>query len=120
MAISVFIRLLEGFFSVGHVDLNEDLLGTAEREVEEESGLERGDYQIEEGFVRVLSYFDPTKKKDKSVHYWLARINDPDHPIRISKEHQDHKWAELAKACETRRISRTVLCVSGCFQIHRG
>ncbi|XP_055335201.1 bis(5'-nucleosyl)-tetraphosphatase [asymmetrical]-like [Paramacrobiotus metropolitanus] len=84
----------------GFVDGNEDALATAIRETKEEAGLNEAHYQIEDRFHKTLHYFDPSKKQDKQVDYWLARLRCVEQPVVLSAEHQDFKWLQLDEACK--------------------
>ncbi len=82
----------------GHVDPGESDRETAVRETQEEAGLGPSDYTIVENFKHTISY--KVKGRDKTVCYWVARLNDFDYTIKLSREHQDFKWLELKAACE--------------------
>lgn len=82
----------------GFVDPNEDAFETAIRETKEESGFQKSDYVVDHGFRRTLTYFDPSKNKNKQVHFWLALLNDPDRPVKLSREHQAFRWLPVEEA----------------------
>ena len=71
----------------------------AYRETEEEAGLKKSDLILHEDFKKILNYFDPSKQKDKSVTYWLAKIANGQISVKLSAEHQDYIWADLPEAC---------------------
>merc|ERR1712107_507194 len=84
----------------GHVDPGEDLLQTAIRETQEESG-----YVVKEHYTIVPDFKVETKYKVKShldgivrpkvVTYFLAKLNNPDIPVTLSEEHTEFKWLTL-------------------------
>ena len=86
----------------GHVDPGEDEFETALRETREEAGYSRQDLEIFEGFKKELNY-DVVKRGvslPKRVTYWLARLVDPEKPVKLSDEHRDLRWLPLKQACE--------------------
>lgn len=83
---------------LGHMDPGEtDPMLTAIRETQEETGLTMKDYKIYPEALRELQY--EVEGKPKEVSYWLAELVDPDTVIKLSDEHQDHKWLRLQDAC---------------------
>lgn len=40
------------------------------------------------------------KGKPKVVVYWLAKLKNPEEPVKLSDEHQDLKWLPLKEAQE--------------------
>ncbi|CAD6190918.1 unnamed protein product [Caenorhabditis auriculariae] len=79
----------------GHVDPGEDEWTAALREVNEEAGLTKQQLTIHEDCHETLHY--EVKGKPKSVKYWLALLKNP-FDVKLSHEHQNWKWAELAEA----------------------
>ncbi|XP_022340600.2 bis(5'-nucleosyl)-tetraphosphatase [asymmetrical]-like [Crassostrea virginica] len=80
----------------GHVDPGESELQTALRETEEEAGLKQEDFIMYRNFQRTLNY--EVQGKPKRVVYWLSELKDPNTPIKLSDEHIDFKWLNLALA----------------------
>lgn len=54
--------------------------------------------QIHKDITKSLSY--EVKGKPKVVTYWLAKLKNPEHPVKLSDEHQDLKWLPLQQAQE--------------------
>lgn len=84
------------FEITGHVDPGESELQTALRETEEEAGLKQEDFIMYQNFQRTLNY--EVQGKPKRVVYWLSELRDPNTPIKLSDEHIDFKWLNLALA----------------------
>ncbi len=80
------------------MDPGEGDMETALRETSEEAGLTADQLQILEEFRTELHY--TVKNKPKTVVYWLARLLNPEIPVKLSNEHQDFRWAELDEACQ--------------------
>ncbi|XP_028412971.1 bis(5'-nucleosyl)-tetraphosphatase [asymmetrical]-like [Dendronephthya gigantea] len=89
----------------GHVEEGESDEETAFRETEEEAGITSKSLNLMKDFKIVLEY--PVKGALKKVIYWLAELTDHDCRVKLSDEHQDFKWANLAKACELVRYHDT-------------
>ena len=81
----------------GHVDPGEDLFLTAVRETEEEAGLSREHYDLDESFKSTIGY--KVRNKPKEVTYYIAKIKDGCE-VKLSQEHQDFSWNPLAKTLE--------------------
>lgn len=93
-------------FPKGHIEEGEDEITTAEREVEEETGLK--DLRIIEGFREYRKYSfrskynlsEEEKKKApwifKLVFFYLAETKTKE--IKISSEHQGYKWLPYEEA----------------------
>ncbi|CAH1114269.1 unnamed protein product [Psylliodes chrysocephalus] len=82
----------------GHVDPGEtELMTTALRETEEESGLLKTDLKIYEDTKKKLVY--NVKGKPKEVYYFLAELVNPKADVKLSDEHQDFKWLPIQEAC---------------------
>ncbi|KAJ0173996.1 hypothetical protein K1T71_010142 [Dendrolimus kikuchii] len=82
----------------GHVDPGESDWITALRETKEESGLTENELQVYKDICKTLNY--EVKGKPKAVVYWLAKLKNPEHPVKLSSEHQDLKWLPLHQAQE--------------------
>ncbi|CAF4914438.1 unnamed protein product [Pieris macdunnoughi] len=80
----------------GHVDPGESDWETALRETQEEAGYRKDDLEIDQTTKKVLSY--EVNGKPKEVIYWLAKLIDPEAPVKLSDEHQDFKWLPLPQA----------------------
>lgn len=80
------------------MDPGENDMETALRETEEEAGLKDNHLQIIEDFRKELHY--EVNQKQKTVIYWLAKLVDPDAAVKLSEEHKDFKWVNLAEACQ--------------------
>ncbi len=78
----------------GHVDKGESELDCACRELLEETGFQRDDIQLIDGFRFVTHYQVRGKRdgrlRDKTLVIFLGRLVR-DVPIQVS-EHQDHEW----------------------------
>ena len=89
----------------GHVDPGEDLLQTAIRETEEESGLKMDqDYKMVRDF-KVETHYKVKSWKDgivrpKIVTYYLAELTCPDTPVKLSEEHTEFKWLSSKESVE--------------------
>lgn len=84
------------FTFAGHIDPGEDFRMAALRETEEEAGLTESQFNICD-FEKCLKY--SVRGRPKEVVYWLAELKDPHTPVKLSEEHQDFKWLNLAEAC---------------------
>ncbi|ODN04999.1 Bis(5'-nucleosyl)-tetraphosphatase [asymmetrical] [Orchesella cincta] len=84
----------------GHLDPGEDALTAAKRETEEEAGLPPSSYEIQQGDEFPLTLEYPVKGKPKKVEYWVAKLINPDHPIKLSDEHINLAWVDLNKSKE--------------------
>lgn len=54
--------------------------------------------QIDDNTKKVLSY--EVNGKPKQVIYWLAKLINPESPVKLSDEHQDFKWLPLQQSQE--------------------
>lgn len=89
---------MNSWLILGHMDPGEtDPMVTAIRETQEETGLTQSDFKIYTEALRELEY--EVEGKPKQVSYWLAELINPDTEIRLSDEHQDHKWLRMQDAC---------------------
>jgi bis(5'-nucleosidyl)-tetraphosphatase len=84
-------------FPKGHVESGEDLLQTALRELEEETGIT--DAQLIPGFSHDIKYFFRDKKK-KLVHktVWFCLAETKTSRIRLSDEHVGSEFLEFEPA----------------------
>lgn len=86
----------------GHVDKGETEWQAAIRETHEEAGITEADVDIIRDFPVVLQYQTKSQERgieEKEVTYWPARLNDPDHQIKLSHEHVEWRWLPLEEAC---------------------
>lgn len=77
----------------GHADAGEDLLQTALRETDEETGIEADKIEVDPDFRHVVQYPVEGKKRGsylKQVTYFLGYVAQPYSP-RLT-EHQDYRW----------------------------
>lgn len=80
------------------MDPGEDEFTTALREMREETGYLPDDFHVYKEHMQELRY--PVNGVDKRVVYWLAELNDPEKPVKLSEEHLDMAWAKYARAIE--------------------
>ncbi|CAD5211425.1 unnamed protein product [Bursaphelenchus xylophilus] len=85
----------------GHVDPGEDEWQAALRETQEEAHIEQSQLEIDKNFKYEMFY--EANGKPKSVHYWLAKLKNND-AVKLSHEHQNWKWAEVADAITTTKF----------------
>jgi bis(5'-nucleosidyl)-tetraphosphatase len=85
-------------FAKGHVDPGESEVETARRETAEETGLAALDPVP--GFRAVLEYpvVREGKPYDKTVVYFLAKVDPEGRDVRLSDEHTESGWYALAEA----------------------
>ena len=82
----------------GKTEPEEELVNTALREVEEESGL--GNLKVERkiGMVRYTFYWRPEMVNyKKTVHYYLMRVNGASE-MNLEPDFSEYKWADLDEA----------------------
>ena len=84
--------------NLGHLDGDETPLQAAERETQEEAGLDKEHLEYFDRFEEKISYLVNGKPKD--VYYYLARVRDPEQKIILSDEHQDLSWSNIHDACQ--------------------
>ena len=83
----------------GHLELGEDDMASALREAREEAGLE----------AEQLTVWGDIRQTHRYRRYgypflltlFLARVKDYDQEIKLSSEHQDHKWLRIEDAVLT-------------------
>jgi len=76
-------------FPKGHIELNENSIKTAIREIKEETGL---DIKIIKGFEKKITYSFRHKGEFiiKDVIFYLAKVKSQQ--VRLSKEHKGYVW----------------------------
>lgn len=79
-------------FPKGHAETGEDLLATARRECQEETGITAVQVHASVGS---LSYAVP--KGHKTVHYHLAETEAD--TVQLSREHDSFAWLTTAEVC---------------------
>jgi bis(5'-nucleosidyl)-tetraphosphatase len=95
-------------FPKGGIEAGEDEQAAAERELQEETGIEEGGYEIEPGFCESERYFftrgaGPQRVLiSKQVTYFLARWRHGE--VRISREASQFQWATYAEAARLLRF----------------
>lgn len=84
----------------GRMEQGERSLGTAFREVQEETGLRRGDLQLQKDFKRVYEKFPyfsrEGKRMFKIIIFYLAETKKTQ--IKLSFEHEGYGWFTLNEA----------------------
>lgn len=78
----------------GGVENNESTFEAAKRELEEEAGITKVTWLIEEPFE--VEYSVNNKKKRVYLYLGLTKKKD----VKISKEHQSYRWFSLDEANE--------------------
>ena len=86
-------------FPKGHIERGEKTEDAVRREVKEETGLEKIDFIS--GFKETIRYFIHIKneRRLKFVAFFLAETRR--RKIKISREHQGHKWFSFKEAYDT-------------------
>jgi bis(5'-nucleosidyl)-tetraphosphatase len=86
-------------FAKGGIELEEDELKAALREVEEETALK--DIKLVEGYKEEVEYHftENNEKAHKKVIFFLGEALD-NHDGEVSHEHQDFLWLEPKEAFE--------------------
>lgn len=96
-------------FSRGLIEKGESLEKTAEREIEEETGIR--DFKFLPGFKETIRYFYKFEGKNilKFATYFLAETKEKE--VKLSYEHQNFEWLSYKKALEkiTFKNSKEVL-----------
>ncbi|XP_038211547.1 bis(5'-nucleosyl)-tetraphosphatase [asymmetrical] isoform X2 [Zerene cesonia] len=101
--------------SYGHVDPGESDWDTALRETQEEAGFTQKDLEIDKNIKKTLSY--EVNGKPKDVIYWLAKLINPETPVKLSDEHQDFKWLPLQEAQELSGYDDMKIMLSEFFDV---
>ncbi|XP_038211546.1 bis(5'-nucleosyl)-tetraphosphatase [asymmetrical] isoform X1 [Zerene cesonia] len=99
----------------GHVDPGESDWDTALRETQEEAGFTQKDLEIDKNIKKTLSY--EVNGKPKDVIYWLAKLINPETPVKLSDEHQDFKWLPLQEAQELSGYDDMKIMLSEFFDV---
>ena len=98
-------RNQEWGFPKGHRDPEDpDLMTTALRELEEETGISQNHISVDPSFESILEYqvkqgVRGGKAYDKRVVYMLASCPS-DTKVALSEEHDQYQWCELKQAKE--------------------
>ncbi|CDJ40909.1 bis(5'-nucleosyl)-tetraphosphatase (asymmetrical), putative [Eimeria tenella] len=82
--------------AAGHLEDGEDFLAAALRETHEETGLRKEHLKVLSSFWRDLRY--EARGKPKQSRYFLAVLENPETPIKISDEHAEYRWVGLKEA----------------------
>lgn len=91
--------------------IGESLLKCCAREIKEETGLDVEPLTI----IDTFEYLADHGKRKSICHNFLCRMKDPDQKVKLSKEHQLHKWisevgeAELMALPDQKRVIAKVL-----------
>lgn len=104
-------------FPKGHADDSDsDILATAARELEEETG--KRDAMLHTGFRTRITYA-VNGGQTKIVTYFLGRCESS--KVRLSPEHDDHKWADLVQSVSCLKFDslKSVLHEAMRFLTHR-
>jgi 8-oxo-dGTP pyrophosphatase MutT (NUDIX family) len=75
---------------------NEKIVPCVKREVKEETGLD----VIPIKFIGEFEYLADRGKRKSTQFNYLCRMKDPEQPIKLSKEHQGHRWVKTAGEVE--------------------
>ena len=83
----------------GHKEKNENIMITALRETEEETGIGQEELCLIDDYEHVIEYKmkKPTKKCPdgmKRVRLFLGKVG-LDTPVTLSREHTDYRWANV-------------------------
>lgn len=85
----------------GGKEAEESEMENALRETYEETGLTAADIVMIEDYRYQLSYTN-SPIKETFLTLFLAKINNPNHPIVISHEHSKYLWMKLSDAILSR------------------
>ncbi len=93
-------------FPKGHIELHENPIKTAIREIKEETGL---DVKIIRGFERKITYSfkDRGENVIKDVIFYLAQAKTQ--TVRLSEEHKGYVWLPYEKAYELITFNKSIL-----------
>ena len=107
-------------FPKGHIEKNEKIEETANREVAEETGLK--DNEFIKGFREKEEYFFTKKGSEvfKTVIFFLAETKKKE--IKISKEHLGFKWLPYKEAIKklTFKNAKKILTKANDFLSRKG
>ncbi|HWP61826.1 MAG TPA: NUDIX domain-containing protein [Candidatus Paceibacterota bacterium] len=89
-------------FPKGHQDPGESEEETARRELREEAGIETAELDISRFFQERYTFKQEGVLHDKTVHYFLGRVDATDNAIpgAFRKEIPDMRWLPIAEARE--------------------
>lgn len=76
----------------GRIDKGEDALQSALREAKEEVNYSPEDLNIYPQHYQQLSQLTKTKKKVKTLDYFLAELKNPQQEPQLSHEHSEYRW----------------------------
>lgn len=98
-------------FPKGHVEEDESIKETALRELREETGINKEEIELRDGFRETIDYIYK-KRGDlshKKVVFFLGKTEKEE--VKISREHQGHIWLpyQQAKQKVTFRNARKLL-----------
>jgi 8-oxo-dGTP pyrophosphatase MutT (NUDIX family) len=91
--------------------VNEKTTICLKREVKEETGLD----VIPIEFIDKFTYIAKGGTRESTQYNYLCKMKNPNQPIKLSKEHQDHQWitsvgeVELMTQPETKKTISKVL-----------
>lgn len=90
----------------GNIELGEDPIETAERELIEETGIRK--FRFYDGYREVIEYYYRRRGGilvHKKVIFFLAEALSND--VKISSEHIDYRWVDYSSALELATFKNT-------------